>query len=240
MSRLPQYGERLRLGMILASKNTVAEPDVQAMLPPGVALHTTRLMLEGTSDAQLRAMLGQVEQAAALLASASVGLIVFHCTAASTVDPAVGDQVVDRIARQTGIAATATSQALIAALSALQARRVTLLSPYPQSVNDAEVAFFQAHGVEVLAERGYPPPAGESSPYATPDEWLERGRAIHRAEAGACFLSCTNIRALAAIEPLERALGVPVISSNQAMLWHCLRSAGIHDRIPGFGRLLQI
>ena len=33
MSRLPQYGERLRLGMILASKNTVAEPDVQAMLP---------------------------------------------------------------------------------------------------------------------------------------------------------------------------------------------------------------
>ena len=35
----------------------------------------------------------------------------------------------------------------------------------------------------------------------------------------------------------EDAIGKPVIASNQAMLWDCLRLAGINDKIPKLGRL---
>jgi maleate isomerase len=42
------------------------------------------------------------------------------------------------------------------------------------------------------------------------------------------------------IETLERDLGKPVISSNQAMMWHALRSAGIREAVPGFGKLFSI
>ncbi|CAN0493849.1 unnamed protein product, partial [Discosporangium mesarthrocarpum] len=42
-----------------------------------------------------------------------------------------------------------------------------------------------------------------------------------------------------AIEPLEEALGKPVISSNSATRWHTLRDAGIDDRIDGLGTLLR-
>ena len=37
---------------------------------------------------------------------------------------------------------------------------------------------------------------------------------------------------------LEQRLNLPVIASNQAMLWHCLRSAGYREPVFGYGSLL--
>ncbi len=239
-ARLPRYGTRMRLGMILAAPNHVAEADVAAMLPDGVALHTTRLALRGTSAAQLQEMTGNAEAAASLLADARVDLIVFHCTAASTVDPDMGTRIAQRIQAATGIPATATSEALVAAASALQLRRIVMLTPYVQSVNDAEVAFFAHYGVQVIQEAGFLPPQGQGSASASPQEWLERALSMRRDDADGYLLGCTNIRALPIIGALEQALRKPVITSNQTMVWHCLRKGGIVDSVEGYGSLLAL
>jgi maleate isomerase len=233
------YGSRLRIGMILASKNTVAEPDVNAMLPEGVSVHTTRLHLVDTNPTALQKMTNDAEQAAALLASAEVDLIVFHCTAASTIDPEMGQKIAQRIQRSTGIASTATSEALIDALNTLGAKKIVLLSPYPQAVNDAEVAFFSHYGIQVLHEVGYIPVKGQGSPSAEPVEWQRRAMTLKHPDADAYFLSCTNIRVISIIDALEKSIHAPVISSNQAMLWHCLRKGGVADAVPNYGKLLR-
>ena len=59
------------------------------------------------------------------------------------------------------------------------------------------------------------------------------------AEVDAVFVSCTSIRLLDQIESLEADIGLPVTSSNHALIWQTLRKAGIMDSLPGFGRLLQ-
>lgn len=239
VNRSPEYGERLRLGMILASKNTVAEPDAYALLPPGVSIHTTRLLLLGTAAEELSGMTQNAEQAAGLLASAGVDLIVFHCTAASTVDADMGEKLAGRIERSTGIPATATSQALVAALNTLEARRIVMLTPYPQAVNDAEVSFFAHHGIAVIQEAGFLPRDERGSPGADPQDWFQRTLALKRPDADAYLLSCTNIRAISVIGPLEQELQKPVLSSNQAMIWHCLRKGHITDAVHGYGSLLS-
>ncbi|MDT7652840.1 MAG: maleate isomerase, partial [Pseudonocardiales bacterium] len=66
------YGERLRLGVVVPSGNVIAEPQLTAMLPAGVAPYVTRLPLRGSSEAELTAMLDGLESAAALLADARV------------------------------------------------------------------------------------------------------------------------------------------------------------------------
>ncbi|HEY4250279.1 MAG TPA: DUF1553 domain-containing protein, partial [Roseomonas sp.] len=70
----------------------------------------------------------------------------------------------------------------------------------------------------------------------------DQALAAARAAPGAdlCFLSCTAIRSAGVIAALEAALGMPVITSNQAMLWHGLRAMGIGDAVAGFGRLMDI
>ncbi|HEX3574284.1 MAG TPA: hypothetical protein VHU42_06765 [Rhodopila sp.] len=46
-----EYGDRLRLGIIVPSGNVIAEPQIRAMLPPGVSALFTRLALRGSSEA---------------------------------------------------------------------------------------------------------------------------------------------------------------------------------------------
>ena len=59
-----------------------------------------------------------------------------------------------------------------------------------------------------------------------PGEWYRRVKRQRHDDADAYFISCTAIRAAEAIEPLERDLGKPVVTSNQAMVWHSLKPAG--------------
>jgi maleate cis-trans isomerase len=58
-----------------------------------------------------------------------------------------------------------------------------------------------------------------------------------RREADAYLLSCANIAAFGIIAELERALGRPVVTSNQAVLWDALMRIGHDDVAACPGRL---
>jgi maleate isomerase len=49
----------------------------------------------------------------------------------------------------------------------------------------------------------------------------------------------TNLSAVRFAAAAELWLGKPVVAINTATYWHALRSNGIHDKIEGFGRLLE-
>jgi maleate isomerase len=55
---------------------------------------------------------------------------------------------------------------------------------------------------------------------------FELARAVPRAGAQALVVSCTNLRTYDVIAPLERALGIPVVSANLATMWAALRALG--------------
>ena len=232
-----RFGWRGRIGMILPSANRVAEPELMDMLPSGVSLHTTRIKLAGMSPAELLASTEKVEEAAALLADTGPDLIAFHCTAVSTYDADLELSLKRRIAKASGRPAVATSDALIAAFRALGAKKLVLLSPYPQALNDREAAFLERHGLRVLHEIGLDLPVAEHADIA-PEEWHRQALAHRHPDADAYFLGCTNIRAVPAIAIIERDLGRPVVPSNQAILWHALRTNGMRDQLGGFGALL--
>ena len=233
------HGWRARIGMLLPSVNSAAEPQVAAMAPDGVSFHTTRLRLAGSSEADVMGMVENLEDAAALLADAKVDLTVFHCTAASMHRPGFDDEIIERIESATGGPATSTSKAVLGAFQALGARRIVLTTPYVQETNDREAAFLESHQVSVLSETGMGI-AGDGLAMigVQPGEWYRRVKAQRREDAEAYFISCTAIRAVESIEPLERDLDRPVVTSNQAMVWHSLETLGIGDRPPGYGRLM--
>ena len=71
-----------------------------------------------------------------------------------------------------------------------------------------------------------------------PDYIAEFALAQDHVDADAIFVSCGALRTLDVIGEIERRAGKPAVCSNQAMIWDCLRLAGINDRIEGYGRLL--
>ena len=233
------YGDRLRLGIIVPSGNVIAEPQIRAMLPAGVGALITRLALRGSSEAELRRMEAGVEDAARLLADAQVDRIVFHCTAVTTFSPEAGPAIRERIRVATGIPGLVTSDALAAAFRALRVRRVVLLSPYIAPVHRREIAFLEHLGLEIVGEAALGIDTNDAMARLSPGELEEWTLAQRDDRADGYFLSCTALRTAELIAPLERQLGRPVLTSNQVMVWHALRVAGLGEGDPVWGQLMD-
>lgn len=239
MSALPDidYGSRLRAGVLIPSGNSVAEPEIRAMLPREVSMLVTRLSLRGSSKAELMRMLDQLEVASALLADAEVDCIVFHCTAVSTFAPELADGIRERIQAASGIKCFTTADAIIGGLRRLKARRVSLLTPYIDEVHAREIAFLEANGFEVGGGSNLGINTNADMGTLRPEAIL--GWAMDKIDrhADACLISCTAIKSAPVIARLEQALHLPVLTSNQSMVWHLLRSNGIDGHVEGYGRL---
>ena len=233
------YGTRARLGMLLPSGNQAAEPQFHAMLPAGVSLHTTRLKLTGSSEAELLAMTERVEEAAALVADSGADLVLFHCTAVTTFSLDLEQSIKERVARASGKPTSTTSEAIVTALKTLGARRIVMLSPYIEAINAREAAYFRGAGFEILDCAGLDCRDANAMMAVTPARWREFARAHRNEDAQAYLISCTTVRSADVIEELERELGRPVVTSNTAVAWHCLRKMGIPDKVTGFGCLLS-
>jgi maleate isomerase len=241
------YATRARLGVLVPSGNTVAEPELRAMLPAGVGLFVTRLPLTGSSEAELLAMLETLEAGTKLLADAQPDAIAFHCTAVSTFAPHMAGEIRARMERASLIQALATADAILAALAVLRtdniarATRILLVTPYIDSVHQREIEYLTAAGFQI-AGGGCMGIATNAEMARIPPETIA-GRVLAEAlhvQADVCFISCTAIRSAGLIAPLERALGIPVITSNQVLAWFALRRLGIADAPTGFGRLFDI
>jgi maleate isomerase len=234
-----EYGERLRLGVIVPSGNSIAEPQISAMLPAGVALFVTRLRLLGSSEAELMGMLDGLESAAGLLADAQVDLIAFHCTAVTTYLPELGASIRERMRRATGIPSIVTSESIVTAFRTLEMRRLVLLSPYLPEPHRREAEFIAAHGATVVSDAALGIDTNADMAAVSPDDLYDFVLRNASPRADGYFLSCTALRSLEIIEPLESVLNRPVITSNQAMVWHSLRHSEIKDRVSGLGRLFH-
>jgi maleate isomerase len=233
------YGSRLRAGVLIPSGNSVAEPELRAMLPPEASLLVTRLPLRGSSRAELMGMLDHLETAAGLLADAAVEVIVFHCTAVSTFAPDMAEGIRERIEKATGRRCFTTADAVLCALSKLGARRVSLLTPYIDEVHLREVEFLEANGFHVEGGANLGIDTNAQMSELEPEAILNWAQRNISDASDVCFLSCTAIKSASVISALERTCGKPVITSNQCMVWHLLRSSEISGPAARFGMLFD-
>ena len=237
--RRPHRERRLSIGMLVPSGNIVAERQVREMLAPGVELHTTRLPLTGSTEADLVGMIERLEEAATLLAHAHVDIIAFNCTAVTTYRAGMEDELVSRIEAITATRTVTTAGGLVGGLRRLGARRIELITPYEDAVTAREAAYFAAHGFEVVTSASFGLNSNWEMAQETPETWLSFALDNRCDTADACLFSCTAIETADIIEELEAELGRPVLTSNQAVAWHAQRAGGIDDAVEGFGALLR-
>jgi maleate cis-trans isomerase len=145
--------------------------------------------------------------------------------------------LVDRIASLAGAPALLAAQAVLAALRHFGVKRLALGTPYPESISRQGKAYWEAAGFEIA---GYHRLENVTDIYAENEERAyQLAREADTPEADAVLLSGTGLPTVAVLETLERDLGKPVVSSNQASLWQALRVAGVRESIAGYGRLLR-
>jgi maleate isomerase len=212
---------RARIGMIIPSVNSMTEPQFNHFAPPGLGVHVARARVAGEWKRPLAVMAEEIATSAKLLADVAPDLIVFHCTDTSMTQGPQGEgRILEIIKDATGIEALATSRLVLEALQALGLRRLLLLSPYKS--NQAVIDYLGATGFAVVHDVALGLKSLEFAA-VTPREWAELARNHDRVDADGVFLSCTNTTQIDAVAEIEDALGKPVVNSNQAVLWGCVK-----------------
>jgi maleate isomerase len=129
--------------------------------------------------------------------------------------------------------------ALVEAARMIGARRIALVHPpwFKDPPHEAGAAYFRAQGFDLVSSKRITPAREFSEvPAREAHDWIV---ANTPKEAEAVIQGGNGLRAIGAIDALERSLGRPVITANQALFWQGLRAAGVRRPLDGYGRLLK-
>lgn len=255
------WGCRARIGMFIVGSEAVPEAEWWAMLPPDVSVHAARVTAPTPwagwrADRSSVELSDDLERGARQFASMRLSAVVTGHSSSSFVGGKGWDEAV--VETLSGIlppdvAVTTNGLDTIAALRAAGVRHPYLI--LPPWFNDDTVAaglrYFRDHGLTPAGHLRYDP--GPDWRDVPPHEMYPRGLGFEQqveplhaqiaagcpADADGVLIAGTGFRCVAILDALERDLERPVISANQASLWHCLKLAGIRPEISGYGNLLK-
>ncbi|HIC99276.1 MAG TPA: maleate cis-trans isomerase [Pyrodictiaceae archaeon] len=230
-----------RIGIIIPSSNTTMETEFWRLLfNYNITVHSSRLYLESVDVASLLKMVEKVEEAAKLLATADVDVVVFGCTTGSLVGGLEYDKVIEeRIRSVVHKPVVVTARAVVEAFRTLGVKRVAVGTPYIDSLNILEKRFLEANGLEVVDIKGLGIRDNRVIGRLDPGQVYRLAKSLKTSLADAIFLSCTNMPTVDVIDLLEEEFGIPVVSSNTASLWAALKCLEIRVKLDKGGVLLK-
>ncbi|MDP6707797.1 MAG: hypothetical protein QF893_15745 [Alphaproteobacteria bacterium] len=233
-------GARGMVGLIVPANNSVILPEVYRALPDGVTAYETRMNVEGDlTVAAVERMIRDANAAATLLRQTGVDLICYCCMASSVIKGwAWEDALLAQLAPNAARGATSANRAMLEALRHLGARTVALATPYPAELNALLADFLAAKDIRVTTVGGVEVRDVKDVRRLEPEGLPAICRELDLAGVDALCLLATDMETLRVIDQLERELGLPVLSSNQAILWAALTRLQLDGPLPGYGRLL--
>lgn len=236
---------RVLLGMLTPSTNTVLEPVTAAMLAgvPEVTAHFNRfrvLEISLGATALDQFALGPMVDAARLLADAKVAAMCWNGTSAGWLGIERDRALCETIARATGVPATSSVLALIEAFRLAGVKRYGLVTPYVPDVQQKIVENLKAEGFACAAERHLGFTDNFAFSEVSDDALAGMIREVARAGPQAVTVFCTNLKAAPLVERLEREIGIPVYDTIASAVWGTLRLAKVDPRrVEGWGRLFR-
>jgi maleate cis-trans isomerase len=223
-----EYAPRGLVGMLTPQANTTVEPEFNILWPAGVAMINARLMSDKSSmSARLVDYFDNYPASLRQFANAPVGVVAAACTGASYLAGREREAaVVKEIAANHGYPFVTAALAVADALTVLKACRIGLVSPYPDDLNRASIAYWQSHGFEVgevanafNTESAFHPIYSLGGSAAANALRLLEDKALD-----AIVMLGTGMPTLAPIADSIGWNGAPVMSCNLCLAWRAIEA----------------
>ena len=227
-----------RIGVIVLQSDETIERDLMAMRGDADVFVSRVPSGQEVTAETLESMAGHIAASASLFPQTiSFDAVGYGCTSGTA---QIGVSKIERLVKfgtQTKTVSQPVS-ALVAACEHLGLKRIAFLSPYIESVSANLRQVLQDSGVETPTFGTF----GEAEEFKvvriSGASVMEAATALVRdSQVDGIFLSCTNLRTLDLITPLEAALDMPVLSSNLVLAWHLAQLSGNPEALSGPGRL---
>ena len=236
-------GARLRIGLIELATDQTSEHEFRRILAlPGVDLYQSRIWNDkNITPETLGRMEKDIEAATrVIMPDLRLDVVGFTCTSGAMV---IGEDTVFSLIRKVrpGIACTSPITGALAGMKALGLKRIALLTPYVQSINDMMRDYIEARGVAVPVMGSFNNSNDDEVARISIESTKAAGIDLARSEhVDGIFVSCTSIRTIDILCEVEAVTGKPMLASNPAQAWHLLRLGGVDDKLPQWGRLFTV
>jgi maleate cis-trans isomerase len=220
----------LRVGLMVPINNTTMEGELAAWLPAGSSV--TRVGIPRGAGLLTRETMPAYRDAAVALAaqhfsSATHDILAYGCTAAGFISGPRGDaELQAELSRVTGLPVVTTARAMVVALQAAGARRIAVVTPYQDAVNDQLSEFLADGGIAVERLATFRAPDVAALGRITAEEVRGLAEATMGEDCDALFIGCSQLPTHAVLGGLAARFGKPALSSIQATAWDAQRVMG--------------
>jgi maleate isomerase len=234
-------GPRGQIGAITPTYLDEAQ-DWFKVVPDGVNVVFATLGVEDHTPEEFQKARDAVERAARGLIKLGVGAVVLGGSPLVTLGKGEGTgDLAPELEKQTGVPVATGQHAAEMALQILGIRKLLLVTPYRESLNEGMKRRLHAQGFEVLCLKTALCPGPAEMSRLGPDVPLRLAQEAFREapHADGIYIPNPKWQTLDIIEPLERELRIPVVTTTQASAWWALKMIKIKEARPGYGRLLK-
>jgi maleate isomerase len=246
------WGSRARIGLITPHNDIVPEAEFQTLAPKDISVHVARVSLGWRSGPEppligleaVRAFAEppHVDLAMEMLATMPLKAIAYGFTSSSYLHGPNGDvDLRNRLENLTeGIPVAIPCPAVVLALQTLGLSKLALINPpwFPVELSELGAKYFRNSGIDIKYAASATDLASNQLSVQPEDvyKWVQE-HIPNTTEV--VFLAGGGLRAIAVIDALEKALGLPVLTANQVAFWHALRLAGVEESIDGYGKIFD-
>ncbi|MBF6436047.1 Asp/Glu/hydantoin racemase [Nocardia cyriacigeorgica] len=221
---------------IIAPFDLALERELWRWAPLEVSLHLARTPYEpvpvSLAMAELVSNPAHLTTATRDVLHVEPEVVAYLCTSGSFIKGLAHERALREIICRAGAQdAVTTSGALVEAIGHLGISRMSVITPYDEVLTGKLHEFLGEAGCAVVRSDHLGLGGGIwKVNYRT---IAERIFGADHPEAEAIFVSCTNLPTYDIIEPLEMALGKPVLTANQLTMWACLGRMKLPMMGPG-------
>ena len=232
------YGWRGKSGIVIPSNNVVLESELGQLLPSGMTAHYSRVLATGSDPDALLTMSTEADRAIDELDATHVDVFLYACVSTSLVrGPAWDDEFGTRTTSRTGRPCFTAAEASAQAIRAVGAPNVGLVTPFPTDIHRLVPLFLAEWGIDVTAHATHDISDIDEVCLRDPGETYRLARSLV-GEFDAVLILATDLRTIDVIEALEQDMGVPVVTTNQALAWMAMKSLGVRAPRENYGALL--
>lgn len=236
------YGWRARVGHVAPSRGDTLVYEFYRMLPEGYMMLNSTGTIRQLVDTDMDKQIQRLEEATIDLAENKCNSIIVGGSPLFTKlgygsDIAMGKKLTEKV----GVPVAAGITGEIEALRKLEIKKMVVVTPHEETLNQRMKNFLEASDFEVLKIEGCGVRKNSQisdmpvhAPYKIAKRLLKQVP-----EADGVFIPCPRWPTIGDVDLLEQETGKPVVTSCQAYIWHALRLAQVKETIIGFGHLME-
>ena len=173
-----------------------------------------------------------------ILPGEKIDVIAYGCTSGTI---AIGEEHISSQVQKSKPEAKVTTPitAALKAFKKLNLKNIAVLTPYPKDVNVTVFNYLSKNNLTIDSFNSFNLNYDSEIAQVSLESLKESIANINLDNVDGLFVSCTALKIVDILDEVEKKFNTTVISSNQAIIWDCLRLLNIDTYVPGYGKLFN-